>query len=167
MRRQQPHRTMARAARRPPVACFYCDQRFNRTQERATHIRHHHPGKPYRPDLETQVEEPVAAAPPTPPAEPAKGTVCDLVLAAPKPGEWRDEDMTPKQHLVAAIASIKRRQETIAKEAPELEKQLGALRAAQKQMDTERQALEQALATIDGDALEAIQAPGRLAVAGD
>ena len=164
MRTQQPHKTMARGARRSTVACFYCDQRFNRTQERATHIRHHHPGKPYRPDLETRGKKPAAATPPSPSAELAKEPTCNLALPATTSGDRPDEEMTPKQHLVAAIASISNRQDTIAKKLPELEKQLEVLLAAQKRMDTERKALKQALATIDGETVEAIQIPSRQTV---
>ena len=76
--------------------------------------------------------------------------------------------MTPKQHLVAAITAIKRRQHMIDEPAPELERQLEALRAAQKQMDSDLQALETALAAIDGSSPQQIQkGKGALAEAGD
>jgi hypothetical protein len=52
MRRRQNKR-----AAQLPVACFYCEERFSRTQERATHIRHHHKGMPYRPDMKELQEE--------------------------------------------------------------------------------------------------------------
>ena len=167
MKRANRATVRVQVARQLPVACFYCDERFRRTQERATHIRRHHPGKAYRPDLEKERRE-ADVAPLLPPAAPGKGIVRDIVLAQPKPGEWRlDDEMTSRQHLVAAIASIKRRQEAIAKQMPELEIQLESLRAAQKQTDTERQALETALATIEGEAVEQIQSLGVLAKAGD
>ncbi len=146
------------SARQLPVACFYCDERFRRTQERATHIRHHHPGKAYRPDLEEAREEQPAVT----------KVLCDPAPAvAPDAGTPATDPLTPKQHLVAAIASLKRRQEAIAEQIPELEKQLESLRAIQKQMDCELQALETALATIDGTSPEQIQSPGALAQPGD
>jgi hypothetical protein len=156
----------ARVTRQLPVACFYCDERFKRTQERATHIRHHHPGKAYRPDLEKQAPQSEVAPPPqeVPVARAtamvvANGQLVD-VLAPP-------DEMTSKQHLVAAITSIKRRQEAIEQQVPELEKQLEALRAAQQQLAAERQALETALGSIASDVLEQIQGPRALAKAGD
>jgi hypothetical protein len=143
-----------RRSRRNSVRCFYCPETFGRTQERATHIRHYHPGEPYRPDLEEQKR--AALEQPTPAARVehakerptamvvAKGQLVD-VLAPPDP-----DTMTPKQHLVAAITSIKRNQEAAVRQIPELEKQLEALRAAQKQMETELCALETALAAMNG-----------------
>lgn len=132
-----------RTAGQLPVACLYCDERFRRTQERATHIRHHHPGKPYRSDLEQpHVEEPAPK-----PQEPvvANGELVDVLAPTPDP-----DRMTPKQHLMAAIAAIKRRQQGVDQELPALEKQLESLRAAQKQMSAELRAFETALASIEG-----------------
>ena len=77
------------------------------------------------------------------------------------------DEMTSKQHLVAAIASIKRRQEVIEQQVPDLEKQLETLRATQQQLAAERQALETALGTIDSEALEQIQGSRALAKADD
>jgi hypothetical protein len=77
------------------------------------------------------------------------------------------DQMTPKQHLVAAITAIKRRQQTIERQVPELEKQLDSLRAIQKQMGGELQALGTAFATIDGTSLgEVHKETGALAKAG-
>ncbi len=152
MRRRQNRR-----AARLPVACFYCEERFPRTQERATHIRHHHKGMPYRPDRKELQEETgqhalnVTVVPESerPTANVvAGGRLVDVLAPTP-------DEMTPKQHLVAAISSIKRRQQEIDKQAPELEKQLESLRAEQKKMEAERQALETALGTIDGVTREA------------
>jgi len=145
----------AASARQLPVPCFYCDERFRRSQERATHIRHYHPGKPYRPDLEKAHEE-------QPAVDPAPAA------ASPEPCASETDPLTPKQHLVAAITAIKRRQQTIDEQAPELEKQLETLRAAKRQMDGDLQALETALAAIDGTVLEQVQKGiGALAQAGD
>lgn len=137
----------AASARQLPVPCFYCDERFRRSQERATHIRHYHPGKPYRPDLEQAHEEPAANVAPCAAAP----------VAPPEAGSPETDPLTPKQHLVAAITAIKRRQQMIDEQAPELEKQLEALRATQKQMDGDLQALETALAAIGGTVLEQVQ----------
>lgn len=146
------------SARQLPVACFYCDERFRRTQERATHIRHHHPGKAYRPDLEEAREQQPAVT----------RVLCDPApTVAPDAGTPATDALTSKQHLVAAITAIKHRQQTIDKQVPELEKQLESLRAIQKQIDTERQALETALATIDGASPEQVQSPDALPKAGD
>lgn len=153
MRRQQSKRTA-----QLPIACFYCEERFPRTQERATHIRHHHKGKPYRPDWKKLQEETgqhgsaldasVAPEPERPTANVvAGGRLVDVLAPTP-------DEMTPKQHLVAAISSIKRRQQEIDNQVPELEKQLESLRGEQKRMEAERQALETALGTIDGVARE-------------
>lgn len=156
MRRQQSKR-----AAQLPVACFYCEERFSRTQERATHIRHHHKGKPYRPDMrelqemEHQTAPTVAPEPERPTARiVVDGKLVDVLAPSAPP-----EDMTTTGHLVAAISSIKRRMEDLDKRMPELQMQLDGMRAAQKQMETERQALETALKTIDNEALEQIHHP--------
>jgi hypothetical protein len=162
------NRTTASAAgrRQLPVVCFYCDERFRRTQDRATHIRHYHPGRPYRPDLDKERNEAVVLSPGSTPS--VKLAVSDVGLARPKIDDrCSDSEMTSKQHLVAAISSIKRRQEEVAKQMPELERQVGELRAAQKQMDTERQALETALAAISVDTLEQVQESSTVANSGN
>lgn len=145
-----------------PVACFYCEERFSRTQERATHIRHYHKGKPYRPDM-TELQEMAHQTAPTPnvtvPREPERPTariVVDGKLVDVLGPSAPPEDMTTTEHLVAAISSIKRRMEDLDQRMPELQMRLDGMRAAQKQMETERQALETALKTIDSEALEQI-----------
>jgi len=167
LKMKKANRTAANAVGRHqrPVTCFYCDERFRRTQDRATHIRHHHPGKPYRPDLDEERNEPAVVSPrPTPSVTLAAS---DVDLMQPKIDDRCSEnEMTSKQHLVAAISSIKRRQEEIAKQMPELERHVGELRAAQKQMDTERQALETALAAISVDTLEQVQESSAVANCG-
>lgn len=166
MRRQQSKR-----AAQLPVACFYCEERFPRTQERATHIRHHHKGKPYRPDMKelqgetgrhvSTLNVTVAPEPERPTARiVVDGKLVDVLAPSAPP-----EDMTTTGHLVAAISSIKRRMEDLDKRMPELQMQLDGMRAAQKQMETERQALETALKTIDNEALEQIHHPAAAPVA--
>ena len=58
--------------------------------------------------------------------------------------------MTPRQHIVAAIATLKSQQSTIQEELPALIKQVETMRSAQGQMDRDILALETALAAIDG-----------------
>src|ERR1044071_4954597 len=112
---------------------------------------------PYRPDMKELREETgqhvptlnvtVVPEPERPTANVVAGGLVDVLAPT-------SDEMTPKQHLVAAISSIKRRQQEIDKQAPELEMQLESLRAEQKKMEAERQALETALGTIDGVARE-------------
>ncbi len=126
------------------VTCFYCPETFRRAQGRAAHIRYQHPGKPYRPSVKDLQEAEKARTPTVnlaPPPAPPPQAVPDA--AAPL------DTMSPREHVVAGIASIKRRQEDADRQLPELEKQLESLRALRAKMDSERKALETALAIID------------------
>lgn len=127
-----------------PVTCFYCPETFRRPQGRAAHIRYQHPGRPYRPSVKDLQEAEKAqtptvklATPPAPPTQPAPDEAVPL------------DTMSPREHLVAGIASIKRHQEDADKQLPEVEKQLESLRALRAKLDSERKAIETALATVD------------------
>ncbi len=146
----KPTKRVLLAGAKDSVTCFYCPETFRRAQGRAAHIRYQHPGKPYRPDLKKarELKSEVADHAPTKPALPAPP---QLEIAQPT------DAMSPKQHLAAAIATIKRRQEATDRELPEVERHVDSLRAVQKQMAGDLQALETALATIDGSSVEQIR----------
>ena len=86
------------------------------------------------------------ATPPAPPTQAAPEAAAPL------------DTMSPREHLVAGIASIKRHQEDADRQLPELEKQLESLRALRTKMDSELKALETALAAIDEVSVPAVHA---------
>ena len=124
------------------VQCFYCEGMFNRPQGRAAHIRKAHPGAPYQPTPE-QIAQYKAKHSTTAAAPPADAP-------APPPMPQDAIPLTPRDHLVAAIGDLKGQLESTRRQIPALEDQLQDLHTSQSRMEQDLQALDTALAAIDG-----------------
>lgn len=121
----------------PYVQCFYCEEMLKRPQGRAAHIRKAHPGAPYRPTPEQIAEYKASQQPAVPPP---------VEMPAVQPAA----PLTPREHLVAAITEVKGQLGWTRQQVPALETQLEGLRAAQVRMEQDLNALDVALASIDG-----------------